>query len=549
MANVRVQDSTTSATNPVLEEIMKMEARLTASITTNRDKDMSEIETRLNANIKSTIDTSIKEAIQTMQTSICSAVQNNPQIKAHSIELKGLREENSRLNRRVQQLSAEQARIKRQLTKIESRNLDCSLIIKGIAEDYKESETAMTNKIYQTLANLMQGETFDEKLLAARRITIKECRRLGRYFRSRTRPISLELMHKEDINFILDNRFDLAKGVYVDREYPAETERKRKTLLPILKAAKRLPDYKKQSRLEDDKLVLKGKPYTVTMLNQLPDELNSFKVTSKENPTVVGFFGEINPLSNFFPALFTHEGSQYISSEQFIQASKAQYFGDIETHSKIMGCTTSFECKTLSKQIRNMDEEKWEEVAGETCYPGIKAKFCQNPHGMDCLIRKTGNKRIVECATDRLWATGLPLSDPSCLDETKWLSQGILGRMLESIRNDQLLHLTSSHGYQSGIAQPPLASSHESSETSASSIFNVNLPNCSRAETDMCPNPSRQISPMQCLPSVMETHMDSASASTTPVSDTTETDTDSSDTTPYRHPNCPEQQEKPNDTS
>ena len=46
------------------------------------------------------------------------------------------------------------------------------------------------------------------------------------------------------MNFILDNRFDLAKGVYVDREYPAETERKRKTLLPILKAAKWLPDYK-----------------------------------------------------------------------------------------------------------------------------------------------------------------------------------------------------------------------------------------------------------------------------------------------------------------
>ena len=42
--------------------------------------------------------------------------------------------------------------------------------------------------------------------------------------------------------------------------------------------------------------------------------------------------------------------------------------------------------------------------------------------------------------------------------------------------------------------------------------------------------------------------MDSASASTTLVSDTTETDTDSGDTTPYLHPNCPEQQEKTNVT-
>ena len=276
--------------------------------------------------------------------------------------------------------------MKRQLTKIESKNLDCSLIIKGIAEEYKENESTIIDKIHHTLSDIMQGETLNEKLLAAGHIAIKDCRRLGRYTRFRTRPISVELVHKEDTNFILDNRFDLAKGVYVDCEYPAETERKRKTLLPILKAAKRLPDYKWQSRLEDDKLVLKGRPYTVTMLNQLPDELNSFKVTSKENPSTIGFFGEINPLSNFFPASFTHEGVQYISSEQYIQARKAQYFGDIDTHLKIMGCTTSFKCKTFSKQIQNIDEAKWEEAAAEVCYPGIKAKFGQNPYAMDCFI-------------------------------------------------------------------------------------------------------------------------------------------------------------------
>ena len=76
----------------------------------------------------------------------------------------------------------------------------------------------------------------------------------------------------------------------MDREYPAETEKKRKTLLPIVKATKRLPGYKRQSKLENDKLVLKGRPYTVSMLNQLPDELNVFKVTSKEDTQTVGFF-------------------------------------------------------------------------------------------------------------------------------------------------------------------------------------------------------------------------------------------------------------------
>ena len=113
--------------------------------------------------------------------------------------------------------------------------------------------------------------------------------------------MSVELQHKQDIEFILDNWFNLDHSIYIDKEYPLDIERKRKTLLPILRAAKRLSEYKKQSKLEDDKIVLKGRSYSVNTLNQLPEELNVFKVTTKENKTTVGFFGEINPLSNFYP--------------------------------------------------------------------------------------------------------------------------------------------------------------------------------------------------------------------------------------------------------
>ena len=290
--------------------------------------------------------------------------------------------------------------MKRQLNKIETKNLERSMIIRGITEDITETESSMIEKIHRILLDIVNGDTDEDKLPSAHRIVIKSCKQLGRFNKNRTRPVSVEFQHKEDTDFIIDNRFDLAKGIYVDREYPADTEKKRKTLLPILKAAKRIPEYKRQSRLDDDKLVLKGRPYTVGMLNQLPDELNAFKVTSKEDAHTVGFFGEINPLSNFHESPFTHEGTQYISSEQFIQANKAKYFGDLDTYSMILGCTTSLECKILSKQIRNVDDSKWDEVAGAVCYPGIQAKFQQNPYAMDILIRKTGNKRIVECASD-----------------------------------------------------------------------------------------------------------------------------------------------------
>ena len=421
MSSIQVESNALN----MLAEIKKMEERLSEKITSNKEKEISELEERLNNNIRCTIDSSIKDALQVMQTSLCTAVQNNPTGKSHSAELQGLKEENLRLNRKVQQLTVEQNRMKRQMTKIETKGLDQCLIIRGVPEETKESDQMIFDKLYNVFSSIMHGETEDEKINASKQLTFQRCRRLGRYSKHRSRPLSVEMTHKQDTEFILENRFDLPRGIYVDREYPIDIERKWKTLLPVFKAAKRLSNYKKQSRLEDDKLVLKGRSYNVNTLNQLPEELNVFKVTSKEDATTVGFFGEINPLSNFYPSSFIHEGTHYISSEQWIQANKVKFSGDIEMYNEILCCSTLLECKILSKQIRNMDDKKWEEEAMNICLPGIRAKFHQNTNAMDTLINKTGTKRIVECASDRLWGTGMPLNDPACLDHTKWISQRI----------------------------------------------------------------------------------------------------------------------------
>ena len=326
--------------------------------------------------------------------------------------------------------------MKKQLSKIETKCLDHSLIIRGIPEEFKEMEQIINDKLHHVLSRIMQSETDDEKLASAKQIVIKSCRRLGRFGKNRIRPLSVELLHKQDIEFTFENRFNLDRGIYVNKEYPIKIEHKRKVLLPVLQAAKKMEDYKKYSRLEDDKIVLKAKMYNVNTLNQLPEELNVFKVTSKEDENTVGFFGEINPLSNFYPAPFLYDRIQYISSEQLIQANKAKFFGDLETYNQILSCATSLECKNLLSQIRNVDESRWEEEAGNICHPGIRAKFFQNPLVMDTLLSKTGSKRIIECASDCLWGTGLPLGDQTCLDSTKWFSQGILGQNLESICNE-----------------------------------------------------------------------------------------------------------------
>ena len=207
-------------------------------MTSNKEKEISELEERLNNNIRSTINASIKDTLKVMQTTICTAVQNNPTIKSHSEEIQGLKNENLRLNRKVQQLTAEQGRMKKQLTKIETKSLEHCLIIRGLPEEPKETDQMMCDKLHNSLATIMQGETEEEKLDSAKQIVIKNCRRLGRFSRNRPHPVSVELLHKQDIEFILDNRFDLPRGTYVDKEYPIDIERKRKMLLPVLRATK-----------------------------------------------------------------------------------------------------------------------------------------------------------------------------------------------------------------------------------------------------------------------------------------------------------------------
>ena len=49
--------------------------------------------------------------------------------------------------------------------------------------------------------------------------------------------------------------------------------------------------------------------------HDLPANISTHVVSSRQNEQYYGFFGEFSPLSNFHPALFIHEGVKYHTSE------------------------------------------------------------------------------------------------------------------------------------------------------------------------------------------------------------------------------------------
>ena len=211
----------------------------------------------------------------------------------------------------------------------------------------------------------------------------------------------------------------MEKGVFVDREYNKETERVHSTLRPILKAAKKIPEYKKKCRLEGAKFILDGKSYAKENLHKLPEKISSYNVSTKNNNEIVGFFGELSPFSNFHPAPFTYNGHDYHCVEQLIQHKKAKLFGDSETEDKILKAKSSLECKQVAYETKNYEHDHWILQTARLCKPRIKAKYEQN-NNLKELLLNTGTKIIVECSKDRDWGTGVPLGQFDCLTEDKW---------------------------------------------------------------------------------------------------------------------------------
>ena len=379
MSNTTLNPMVSQGTT-MLQEIKSMEEHLKLSMKENREKEISDMENKMKLIIESTV----KDSIKTLSETINNTIATNPVIQMNTGNITVLKEENTRRNREIQYLAAEQAKLKTQLTKLETRNLENMLIIRGIKEEPKENEDVCCEKIYRELANTISGSDPEERFTTAKTLTIRKCRRLGKFKRDRIRPISVEFVHKEDRTYVLEDRNYLNDGIFADKEYPIEVERTRHSLLPILRAAKKLDKYKDQSRMNYDKVVIQGKDYSLNNLHELPEDLNAFKVSSKSSEDTVGFFGEINPLSNFHPARFTVDGQMYISSEQYIRATKASYFDDFDSYQRIMGCKTSFDCKQLAWSIKNVDNKRWDAVARSLCGKGIWEKFVQKPASNAC---------------------------------------------------------------------------------------------------------------------------------------------------------------------
>ena len=339
------------------------------------------------------------------------------------------------ISRKFNQTDEKHRKLQNRISFLEDQLLEKNVIFQGILETEYEDAKDIKTGIVRAIANTMEGETEEEQRTNASQTSIESVERLGKYNPMRARPVKVKFGEKRDVDNLFKNRKKLPKGVFIDKEYSKSTEKERRLLRPVIKAARRLDKYKGVCRLEGPQLVIEGKRYHRQNIHTLPEDLNPMDVTSRCDDETVAFFGELNPLSNFHPCKFNLGGESFNSSEQYIQWIKAKYCGDRIAMERILNCEDASDCKEASRDIVNKDRKGWLDSAEALCFDGIQAKFVQNDHLMKKLL-ETGEKTLVEASYDEIWGTGQHLGSKDCLTRNKWKSIGILGRILMRIRSE-----------------------------------------------------------------------------------------------------------------
>lgn len=153
--------------------------------------------------------------------------------------------------------------------------------------------------------------------------------------------------------------------------------------------------------------------------------------------------GTYGYMSNFYPSKFLDNNVEYNCSEQYFMKKKQELFdpNNITLANKILANNNPVEIKKFGRQVKNYDENIWNNMRYDIMKNGLRLKFIQNNDIKQKLIN-TNPKRLYEASPyDKIWGTGYKAIDTQYFieqNEEYKLGTNLLGKALEEIRNELL---------------------------------------------------------------------------------------------------------------
>ena len=148
--------------------------------------------------------------------------------------------------------------------------------------------------------------------------------------------------------------------------------------------------------------------------------------------------------SNFQHTKFTWkafgEEHEFFCTEQAFMWAKAKYFGDNDSATMILKCNDPMRCKWRGRLVKGYDDKQWNLVRYSFMHDVNFEKYSQDTKLKEKLLDSAfDGKEFVEASpTDRIWGIGFAQVDAPD-DESKWLGQNLLGKVLTQVR-DEILH-------------------------------------------------------------------------------------------------------------
>ncbi|KAM3425073.1 hypothetical protein BST61_g7040 [Cercospora zeina] len=182
----------------------------------------------------------------------------------------------------------------------------------------------------------------------------------------------------------------------------------------------------------------KGPRWVGDNLPDLPQELQYAQdLPPKVTDTHVFFFGfdRAEPecaLQQWYPSPFHADGRDFHTAEQYMMYHKALLMGDEEVADKIAKADTPAKAKQLGREVKNFQQDQWDQNCDRIVEEGSYLKFKQNEK-LGKILLGTGNRQLVETSpNDRLWGIGFN-SEEAEGNEDKW-GDNRLGKALERAR-------------------------------------------------------------------------------------------------------------------
>jgi ribA/ribD-fused uncharacterized protein len=248
------------------------------------------------------------------------------------------------------------------------------------------------------------------------------------------RPILVEFLWGFNREQILDRaRMLYQSGITVEEDFPVEIAQRRATLIPIVRKAQRTKGFY-DAKLVGDKMLVRGRSYTVDTVENLPEAINPCMDATKTDGQCTLFYSRFSKLSNHNPAPFMSGDLIYRSSEQMYFAERCRVLGDEDQRRRVLAASDPKDCQRLGRQAKNLSGIKWSEFEEPIMKKACLEKFTKNSVARQALLMTAGTV-LGESSRSKHWGTGFYVSHPQAFNQDLW-ENNLLGRILSEVRDE-----------------------------------------------------------------------------------------------------------------